>query len=274
MRRVLLTCVWLAGGAAVLSASQTAAPDGLVDRAAAYVLDYQQQLTAVVADERYTQHVRLQVPRDTGMPARRTTLSEIFFLHVPGHDWMAMRDVMTSDGYPVPNRPDLKAALRRLDAPEVARQFKTYNSRFNLGRVVRNFNEPTIGLLVLDPTHRGRFTFTRRRDVRIKGQTLAVLGFLETRRPTLVSNTDGSSVFSSGEITVEPSTGRVRRTLLALTIGSIAMTLSTDYEQDERLGMLVPATFRERYQNSRVEDIVCEASYENFRRFEVQTRIR
>lgn len=270
MRWLLVAC----GTFGLVLAQAAPSGDALVDRAAAYVLDYQQQLTAVVADETYTQQVRLQVPRDTGMPPSRTTISEIFFLYVPGYDWMAMRDVAMSDGRPVLNRPDLKEALRTLAAPEVAKQFKSYNSRFNLGRVLRNFNEPTLALLVLGPRHRERFTFTPRRTVRVGGETLTVIGFQEAKAPTLVSNVDGTSVFSSGEVTVEPSTGRVRRTLLALKIGSISMSLSTDYEQDKRLEMLVPVRFRERYQDGGVEDIACEATYTNFRRFEVQTRIR
>ena len=262
--------------------------DPLIDAASAWVAEYQEQLTSVVADETYTQHVRAQSPRDRGMPPSRVITSEIFFLYIPGFDWMAMRDVATIDDRPVRDRPDLKDALRRVAAPEVARQFKTYNSRFNLGRVVRNFNEPTLALHVLDPKHRGRFVFTRRRGSRIAGVPVQAIGFREVATPTLISDLDGRPVFATGEIAVERDTGRVRRTLLALRIGSVRLTLSTMYDEDPRLGMLVPVRFGEHYEDGVApstrareaastgvyEEIVCEAKYTNFRRFEVKAIIR
>ena len=280
---------WVFAACALISLAFAQAPaDPLVDAASAYVAKYQEQLTSVVADESYTQHVRAQSPRDRGMPPTRLITSEIFFLYVPGYDWMAMRDVATIDGRPVTDRPDLQEALRRLSTPEVARQFKAYNSRFNLGRIVRNFNEPTLALLVLDPKHRGRFAFTRRRASRIDGVPVQTYGFREVSAPTLVRNLKGEPVFSTGEVTIERGTGRVRRTLLALEIGHVRMTLSTTYGHDERLDMLVPVRFGEHYEDGqpprtrgrdvaltgKYEEIVCEAKYANFRRFEVKAIIR
>lgn len=75
----------------------------------------------------------------------------------------------------------------------------------------------------------------------------------------------------------------------------VEMTLSTDYVPSTHLGMLVPSRFREHYVNgtpphdarpvpgarqaqrqfgSFYEEIVCEATYRDFRRFEVKARIR
>lgn len=280
---------WLFTACGVLGLAFAQAPgDLLIDAASVYVAQYQDQLTRVVADEVYTQHVRAQSPRDRGMPPSRVTISEIFFLYVPGFDWMAMRDVATLDGRPVTDRPDLKSALGRLAAPDVARDFKAFNSRYNLGRVFRNFNEPTLALLVLDPKHRGRFTFTRRRGARIQGVPVQTIGFREVGTPTLIQDLDGRPVFAAGDITVERDTGRVRRTLLALEIGSVRMMLSTTYDEDPRLGMLVPVRFGEHYEDGAApttraretaptgiyEEIVCEAKYTNFRRFEVKAIIR
>ena len=263
----------------------------LVERAAAYVQEYQEQLTSVVADETYTQHVRAQVPRDKGMKPTRTTKSEVFFIYVPGHDWMAMRDVTSMDGMTVGDRPDLMGALRTMPALQVARKFKEHNSRFNLGRVVRNFNEPTLSLLVLDPRHRARFNFELRRMERAGAETRAVIGFREVSRPTLIHGLDGSAVYSTGEFSIEPETGRVRQARLALTIGSVKVNYLTTYEPDSRLNMLVPRQFRENYEDGidpaaarrlsvdqaarrTYEEIFCEAKYANFRRFEVKAVIR
>jgi hypothetical protein len=279
---------WLFAACGVLGLAFAQAPDPLIDAASAYVAAYQEQLTSVVADETYTQHVRAQVPRDNGMPPSRTTNSEIFFLHVPGFDWMAMRDVATVDGRPVTDRPDLKGALGRLAAPDVARDFKTFNSRYNLGRVFRNFNEPTLSLLVLDPRHRARFTFSRRRSARMNGAAVEVIGFRETRAPTLIRGLEGEPAYATGEFAVEPESGRIHRALLAVAIGPLRITLSTTYAEDAKLEMLVPVRFGEHYEDGtppasrartvaateRYEHVVCEAKYSNFRRFEVKAVVR
>lgn len=130
----LLTPYALIG--AVLSAQPgvNVSTRAVVERAEAYVRGYQEQLTSVLADERYVQRVVHQTPSDQSMPRERTMRSELFFMFAPAGDgWMAIRDVAEIDGYAVDERPDLRDALRRLPAGEVARKFKDYNSRFNLG---------------------------------------------------------------------------------------------------------------------------------------------
>lgn len=280
--------------AALSGGAQVPARDPIVEAAAAYVRQYQQELTSVVAQETYTQRVLAQVPRDSGMPERRTLKSEIFFLFAPGHDWMAIREVTEMDQLPVAERLDLRAALQTLSAPEVARKFKAYNSRYNLGRIERNFNEPTLSLLVLDDRHRARFSFDRVRTTRIGGEERVVLAFRERKAPTLIWDLQGEPVFSSGELTIEPKSGRVTRAMLSLKIGSAQMTLTTTYGFDERLGIWVPVRFGEHYRDgtdARVpqprgvrtptvtatqyfEEVVCEARYSAFRKFEVKARIR
>src|ERR671910_3468805 len=98
---------------------------------------------------------------------------------------MARRDVIELDGIAIDGRPDLGEALRLLPAGEVARKFKDSNSRFNLGRTYRNFNEPTLSLLVLDDEHRRRFSFDRKKVERSGDAVLVTLAFKEKERPTL-----------------------------------------------------------------------------------------
>ena len=53
--------------------------------------------------------------------------------------------------------------------------------------------------------------------------------------------------------------------------------LTTDYAKAPALDMLVPVRFQERYEQGRGnahELIVCVARYTNYRRFEVNVRIR
>jgi hypothetical protein len=260
----------------------------VVEAAANYVKEYQDQLTRILADESYTQQIRNQIPADPNMSRSRTLKSEIAFMFAD-RTWMAIRDVMQIDGKPVSSRPDLRADLQLLPAAQVAGKFKTYNSRFNLGRVIRNFNEPTLSLLVLDSRYRDSFKFERKRVGRSGGTMLVTLGFTELKPPWLIHNLDLAPVFSTGELVVEAGTGRVRRTLLRANIGSVQMELTTIYAPEARLGIWVPTLFREHYEegvaagNSRtqmltasgqVEEILCEARYANFRRFETTARIK
>jgi len=64
--------------------------------------------------------------------------------------------------------------------------------------------------------------------------------------------------------------------------------LVTKYRFDERLGLMLPSVFRELYEQGKAvkgkrqtsdtsaeyEQIACEATYSNFRRFDVFSRIR
>jgi hypothetical protein len=247
--------------------------------AAAYVAEYQRQLTSIVAEETYTQEIVEQTPPDPDMPRTRTLRGEVFFMFAAAtREWMAIRDVFAVDGEPVAARPDLPEALRSLPPREVAATFKAYNSRFNLGRTFRNFNEPTLGLLVLDEEHRRRFSFDRRRVERTDSDVLVTLAFREREAPTLIRDMQRGRVFSSGELLVEAGTGRVRRTVLTAALPGVQLRLTTTYAPDSRLGMWVPATFHESYtygaRRGEHEAVMCEATYTNYRRFETSARVK
>lgn len=297
---IVLCCVVSAAAIAAAQRSLTVGPDvspsAVVAAAAAYVKEYEQNLTYLIADEVYTQQIRGQVPLVRTMPRSRLIKGEIFFMFAPAdHGWMAIRDVTEVNGKPAEGRPDLKTALQILPAPMVAGAFKTHNSRFNLGRIVRNFNEPTLSLLVLDEHHLPRFSFERRKVERTRDAVLVTLGFVEQAEPTLIRNLNLQPVFSRGEITVEAGTGRVRRAVLRVTIGGVQMEFTTQYSPDERTGLWVPTSFRERYEEgvvgivpqtpaarrdsvalppSQYEEIICDAKYTNFRRFQVTGTIK
>jgi hypothetical protein len=266
------------------SAGPDVSAKAVVAAAAAYVAEYQRQLTFVVAEESYRQQIALQTPRDPKMPRVRTTRSEVFFLAAPDHgEWMTIRDVLAVDGSAVTDRPDLREALRTLPAREVAATFKDYNSRFNIGRVYRNFNEPTLSLLVLDEQHRSRFSFDRRRVARDGEAVLVTVAFRERESPTLIFDKRRGRVLSRGELVIDAASGRVHRAVLTAEIQNLRIALTTEYAPEDRLEMWVPAIFREEYEygNARssargmeAEHVVCEATYSNFRRFETSARIK
>jgi hypothetical protein len=199
---------------------------------------------------------------------------------------MAIRDVVELDGRALSDRPDLRVALQTLPAGDVAVKFKAYNSRYNIGRTSRNFNEPTLSLLVLDEHHRGRFSFDQKRVERTGETVLVTVAFAEKDAPTLIRDARRGPVFSRGEFVVEARSGRVRRTVLTARVDAGTLEHTTVYSPDQRLGMLVPTVFQERYDqgltsNSRLgdsatehESILCEARYTNFRRFVTTVRIK
>jgi len=254
-----------------------------VDRAVDYVRAYQAELTSVVAEERYTQEIRAQVPSVKG-PRERTLTSEVFFMFVPGHAWMAIRDVLRVDDEPVENRFDVRKALDELSPSEVSARLKAFNARFNVGRVVRNFNEPTFGLLVLDDRHRESFDFSRARRQSGDDPSRVRLAFREARQPTIIRDLDGRPAYLTGVLTMDPASGRIDDIEARVTVGPLDVTLRTEFEVDPRLDMAVPVRFTEHYTHGRAprdgrvrgrhEEIVCEATYSNFKRFEVRAKVK
>ena len=272
--RTLLAVV--ASAALIPTPLQDLSSRELESRATAYVAAYQQQLTSIVADEEYTQEILAQSPVDPAMPRTRRLRSEIFFMFEPADGvWMAIRDTILVDGVPVRDRPSVRLALESRAPAAVARQFARLNAQWNIGKVTRNFNEPTLALLAFDRRHQDRFSFKRRSVERTAEATLITLEFRERERPTLIRDLDLRPIYSRGEILLEPD-GRVRRTVFRVEADAVKVELTTDYAPNEKLGIWVPARFRERYERIRGgrELVVCEALYTNYRRFDVTTRIK
>ena len=280
---------WAISQALVVSSSREAAAD-LQQLAASYVDEYQKQLAAIVADEVYVQEIRAQQPPEEGAPRSRTLRGEVFFLFAAAErEWMAIRDVKEVDGVPLTGTRDVRATLRTLPAAQVADRMKSYNARYNIGRITRDINEPTLALLVLDATHRDRFKFKADKPRQAGDRRLVPLSFKERERPTLIRSTAGRPIYTSGELMVEPETGRIWQSTLTAAVDAIKVQLTTEYSFDERLGLLLPTVFLERYEQGTVtssrgsgrptitpdhEVVVAEGRYSNFRRFEVLSRIR
>jgi len=239
-------------------------------KADAYLANYRQQLRFLLADEHYIQ----QVSNSAGtVTARRIMSGELFVTYVPAdRAWVAVHDTSEVDGQPVEGHESIRALLERDSVSGVARQLVNRNARFNIGSVLRNFNEPTLGLLVLDPERRAQFRFERRQAVRGEGDRLVTLAFRETKEPTLV-RASGRQLYSKGEIVIDAANGRIQRTAMELRFGDIDARLTSIYSRDSNLNLWLPATFVERYERgSRRELISCVATYTNWRRFGVEVK--
>ena len=164
----------------------------------------------------------------------------------------------------------------------------TDSARFNIGRVIRNVNVPTMALQLLSASDRDRVQFKRGGTRRIDGVDTWAVEFREVEAPVLVRGERGLDVFAEGTFWIDPATGRVLCTRLKTddAVGAVKMTIEVKYEWDDRLELLVSATMTERYERRelvarryqprsgyRVTEIDCEATYSNFRRFEVDVAV-
>lgn len=283
----LVTACLLAAAAAPAASGQDQldlSTGALVDRAVAYVEAYQRTFAFLVADEDYEQRlVTLGEPDDPdereGLAVRRHMTGELFMTYLPvDREWIAVHDVITVDGEPVDDREDLRALLATGVLTGVVERVANHNARYNIGSVVRNFNEPTLPLLIFSDRRVGNFSFDRGRVERQPGATLVTVAFEERRRPTLIRSGRGHPVYARGEVTLAAETGRVHQTVFEVVDGPIAARLVTTYRHDDKLDLWVPATFAERYERTLDEDereiIIGEAVYTNYRRFEVVGRIK
>jgi len=248
----------------------------LLEKASQYVAGYQRDFAFLVADEHVDQRTNRPAP---GEASTRTTRGELFLTYLGAERrWIAVRDVAEVDGRPVTDREDLAALLRRSSIAAIAPRIIIHNARHNLGNVVRNFNEPTIALLVLATPHVSQFRFNMGPIERHgPGLTLVTLTFREFEEPALVRSMTGGPAFATGEVTIEAETGRVRHTRLVVKDGSTAADLTTTFEANDAVGLWVPTWFDERYtarRDNREELITSKARYTNYRRFEVEGTIR
>jgi hypothetical protein len=252
----------------------------------AYLVDYQKQLTFLLADEQSTQTVEDWTGRVVN---KRQTSGDLFVTFVEADRvWVAVHDTSRVDDRPVDGHEDIRSLLERDSLAGVARQLVERNARFNIGPVQRNFNEPTLGLLVLEPRRRAQFKFERLRVERVGDADVVTLAFKETGRPTMIQAA-GGDLRSEGEIAIESGTGRVRRTFVHVsytdsTYGRMGRSLvqvdaqlTTTYSRDPNLDLWLPSAFTERYQRGMLRSlqlVKCESTYTNWKRFGARSVFR
>jgi hypothetical protein len=272
---VLLTLA--IGAASGGTPRQAGQPDtslkALVAAASKYVAQYQQDFAFLIADESYS-----QTRTDAGNHVQnRAMKSEFFLTYLPADaEWVAVRDVMEVDGKPVATREDLRTLLARGgEIRGLISQVVARNARYNIGSTTRNFNEPTLPLLLVGEKRINEVRFERRAVTRAGSTVIATIAFEERGRPTLVRGPEGSMP-AKGEIVIEAGTGVVRKTTFELDRKDVKVKLTTDYALDGKLGLWLPALFTERYEsNGPVSEVVsCQATYSNYRRFDVTARIK
>jgi hypothetical protein len=273
-RRALLAAACLV--ALVSNAFAQSEIRALVDRAAAYVDEFQRRFGSMVTEERYEQSV--QEPIAFGSRARpqfeRVTLvSDFLLVQLPGEGWTPFRDVFERNGTKMRDREErltklfLEGASR--SSFEQAGQIMRESSRYNIGSIERTINLPTLPLLYVTSAHRDRFTFEL---VKRDPQEGTLVEFREVRGPTYVTTRDGKDMPSAGRYWIDEPTGAIRRTELDVVDPSVEAHIKVTYRFDDSLKVWVPVRMDERYRNRlTTSEVRGVATYSRFRKFQVST---
>ena len=284
-----LPAALLAAAPATAAAQEPTLVDVLV-RATDYVGRFSAQLSGAVAQERYEQFATGparggfgRFPNEASDRYRRTLRSDYLLVRPRGGDrYYGFRDVFEVDGQTVRDR-DERLSKLFLDPSAAAdaqiRGIMNDSSRYNIGDVQRNFNVPTLALLFLRPAYKPRFAFERVTDDKPRlgldrpapTGDLWIVAYREDWPTTVIRGRESSNLPAAGRFWVEPASGRVLASELVVENAELAATITVRYEVDPKLGHLVPAEMRERYENRRQKSRVDgTATYSGFRRFQVQ----
>ena len=145
------------------------------------------------------------------------------------------------------------------------------SARFNVGPVARNINVPLFPLSILKTYNRLRFDFKLGRDADSAGVRVWRVEYSERLRPTLVKDLQGDDVPVSGWFLVDQLTGAIVETSVRTSRGPATGEMLVRYRRDPVLGLWVPAQMRETFRDGRFAITDGQATYSNFRRFQVTT---
>jgi hypothetical protein len=288
MRGLPFSAGFLAATAAVLVQASAQAPgdtlESVLARAGAYAIDFQRQLSGIVAEERYVQDVHVQLSangRFLAIPSvsHRELASDFLLVKPIGADrYVEFRDVFEVDGMPVRDRSDRLTKLfleaNRSTADQIE-HIVADSTRYNIGNIRRTVNVPVLPLMFLDPVNQYRFRFTRTHDetppLALKVPSGAwIVRYEEVRKGTMIRTTNARDLPAHGRFWIEPLSGRVLMSELIAEDFSIRGAIAVSYQSEPIVGLLVPGEMRERYdlrrENSRVDGI---ATYSRFRQFQV-----
>jgi hypothetical protein len=265
----------------------------MLTRVGDYVVRYENDLSAIVAEEHYIQKETdfSQPPPRRPLPRRRELRSDLLLVRAAGSEgYVQFRDVFDVDGEPVRDRSERLLKLFLDPSAESTRQtgqIVKESARYNLGRIERTINVPLLALMFMHPNNQARFKFTMSTENPGVPKSLPksehftvsvdvrVLSFTETGSPTIVRDPSSprGEARSRGRVWVEPETGRVLMTELIVDSRRVRSSTQVSYQSEPLIGFLVPVEMREDYLLPRPVYYRIEgtASYDNFRQFVVKT---
>jgi hypothetical protein len=233
----------------------------ILQRVTDYVVRYQQQISGVVAEERYVQD---SDKSDRPFVTHRELKSDLLLVRTQGetNGYVQFRDVYEVDGDPVRDRNDRLVKLfmnPSESAKKQAAEIMNESARYNIGSVLRNVNTPMLVLIFFDPTYQPHFKHsistehkgTPRGLPRSDAFKLAAdaweIDFEEVSTPTIIQG-DQMDAKSHGRIWVDPETSRVLLTELVNEAKTVRTTIRVSYQSQALEEMLLPVEMRETYQ--------------------------
>jgi VWFA-related protein len=224
-------------------------------RAASYVGTVVASLSNIVAREEF-------VLTD---PDRRVT-SDFLLVRYPGsqQDLLTFRDVAAVNGAAVPDRQERLSDL--FLKPMATIRDRVRQISIAAERHVPPVLNPIYVLAFLQGDFQSRFELTVSDADADFPREVKEVAFVETARPTLLraGPLGDQDVPASGKAWIEVATGRVLQTELQVRIGRSPTTVVTKFRLDDRLQIMVP-------EQMRTQNPAGVATYNNFRRFSVQT---
>jgi len=263
MKRLLVTGVALAALSEGALDAQSPSVKELIPKATAYVHQFVDRFTNVVAEERYEQEIT--VPR-----RKRVLMSDFLLVKAPGDElWTSFRDVAEVDGKPVRDREDRLTKLFLQPSSNTLRraaEIREAGARYNLADI-GTLNNPLLVIALLQSQYVSRFRFNLAGLDKKLGPDVRIARFVEFQRPTVLKLNANGDLFSAGLVWIEEGTGRVVKTELQL---GRAVRITTLFTFDEDLGINVPSVMEDWYPE-RTGEFRGKATYGRFRRFEVKT---
>jgi hypothetical protein len=267
-----------------------APPVDLLRAAAAYLLDYERQVSMVVAEESYN-----QISRGGGSAVLDSRVLKSDFLVVNGGiaGWFGFRDVFEVDGHAVRDHQDRLLKLVTSPSPDPLEQMKRMadeGARYNIGGITRTINLPTLALLFLRGPEQDRSTWTRGNSRRINGKEVVELRFAEHAMPRVIASRDDAA--ATGRFWIEPESGRIVRSELLIDSMGVSGSVTVTFGPAPKIEPWVPLSMDESYRWTRGSqetmavqsggatrdapvtirpsgDIDGHATYKNFRTFSV-----
>ena len=236
-------------------------PTALVlERVGAYVQRFVDDLTNVVAEERYVQEFRLASDR-------RRLRSDFLLVKYPGTEnrYQTFRDVLEVDGRPVRDQQaritqlflePFASAVTRAGEIEAA----SFRQSLRRGRLV----DPLQAISHLQAFYQPQFEFSVAPADRRAGADMIELHFTQITPPGV------SLIPLRGKALVVEPTGRVIRTELTAGSRSNVSVTTTEFGFNAALRIDVPVSLRDVMPASGTDEFIGRAEYTNFRRFQVR----
>jgi hypothetical protein len=269
------------GGAAARAVPATPPPQSepalasLLQRAGVYLAEYERQMSMVVAEEQY-----MQISVGGGSsPERRILKSDLLVVDLGVAGWFGFRDVLEVNGVPVRDRENRLLALVTSPVPDAlvrAKRMADESARFNIGRVVRTINTPTLALRFLRAVEQPRSTWTLGGRKKIEKRDVVELRFEERESRRAIETRDNAAAY--GRFWIEPDSGRIVRSELLIDSAGMTAMVTVTFGPVPAIGPWVPLTMEEEYRatpraGGNVSSVGQAPSRDDFRSFDSSARI-